>query len=91
MNKKINSYLDLLKKGLLDDDVKSYADVSSLNLSEASHKANVLPGHIVDVDNLFTPVFTSYELLPVKRLFTFLELLITICGHTTKNSLNLKN
>lgn len=52
---------------MLNDDVKSCADVSAHNLSEISYKANFLPGHIVDVDKLFAPVLTSYELLPVKK------------------------
>lgn len=67
MNKNTDNYLDILKEVVLDDDVRNYAGISSHNLSETLYKANVLPGNIIESNDSFTPVFMSYELLPVKK------------------------
>jgi hypothetical protein len=67
INKNTDSYLDILKEVVLDNDVKSYAGISSNNLSETLYKANLLPGNIFEINDLFTHVFISHELLHVKK------------------------
>jgi hypothetical protein len=67
MNKSTDSYLDILKEVVLDADVRTYAGIASHNLSETLYKSNVLPGNIIESNDSFTPVFMSYELLPVKK------------------------
>lgn len=74
-NKGKEDYLDTLKGTILDDDVRGYAGMTSRNLSETLYKANVLPGNIVEKKDLFTPVFMSHELVPIKKAVNTLRVL----------------
>jgi hypothetical protein len=65
---KNENYLSDFKESLLYDDVKTYASILAHTTSEASYKSNLLPGNTVIENNLFTPVYTSYELLHIKKL-----------------------
>lgn len=56
-----------MKESVLEYDVKVYAGLTTDKLSETLFKANVLPGHFTETNDLLTPVFTSYELLHIKK------------------------
>lgn len=63
----LNNPQDIFMESVLVDDVRAYAGMSSDTLSETLYKSNVLPGHITATNESFTPVFSSYELLDIKR------------------------
>jgi hypothetical protein len=64
---KLNDDL-LLKEIILDNDVRSYAGISSQSLSETQYVSNMMPGSSCDGSGGdFSPKLTSYELLNVKK------------------------
>jgi hypothetical protein len=59
---KLNDDL-LLKEIILDNDIRSYAGISSQSLSERQYVSNMVPGSLYDGSGgKFSPKLTSYEL-----------------------------